>query len=100
MIIGVSDVPQPSVARILWVLAGEASLLLVQQAHRCAVAPVGGTDDPVGNLAVRRVGCSALPSGVFRRKDVFGELVQPVQVILERMGETIPSCGVPDSVAL
>ena len=42
-VVGVSHVPQPPVARIVWIQARKAALLLAQLPHRSIIATAAGT---------------------------------------------------------
>ena len=79
-VIGVSDVPQPPVARIVGILAGEAALLLAQRPHRGMIATAASSSERPLHPLVLRIVFPEHPSVVFRHQHRLDEAVQPVQV--------------------
>ena len=79
VIVCVPDIPQPPVAGIAGIPAGQAAQLLAQlrtARGRRAGGPARSRSSP----GCTRCCCLRSPSGVFRNENCLDELVQPVQV--------------------
>ena len=72
--------PQPPVARIVRVLAGQALHLSAEPSGFETVATSAGARERGRDLQVGRVACPANPSGVFRNENRLDVFVQPVQI--------------------
>ena len=79
-VIRVAHVPQPPVARIARVLAGQTAQPPAQRPHLGAVTAPAGSCDRMLHLTVGRIACPAFPSGVLRDQHRLDEDVQPVQI--------------------
>ena len=79
-VIGVSDVTQPPILRIVRIQARKAALLLAQRSHRGMIATLASTTDRGRDPAVLRIAFPARTSGVFRHQNRLDKRVQPIQV--------------------
>ena len=79
-VIGVADVTQPPILRIVRIQTREAALLLAQRSHRGMIATLASTTDRGRDPVVLRIGFPAHTSGVFRHQNRLDKHVQPVQV--------------------
>jgi hypothetical protein len=80
VIVCVSAVLQPPVARISGIPAGQAAKLLAQLAFQDVIAMSAGTPHGGSHLTVGGVFRLPVSSGVLRNEILFDELVQPVQI--------------------
>jgi hypothetical protein len=76
MVIAISHVTQPPKPRICGVLTRQCLPVFDQCAHRGAVPASALTCELLFHLAVFRVGCPALTSGVFGNENVLDKPVQ------------------------
>lgn len=80
VVVGVADISQPPIARIVLILAGQALHLLAEPGGLDTVAAPASARERVRNLQVGRVAGPARASGVFRNQNRLDELVQLVQL--------------------
>src|SRR5260370_29782315 len=80
MVIGISNVTQPPVSRVLRIQARQQALPLAQFPYFPAVTALAGTSDRRRHPCVFRIGYPALSPGVLRYQDSLDKIVQPVQV--------------------
>ena len=80
VVVGVTDIAQPSVIRVVHVHAGDRLLDPAQAGDQLAVALALPVADPARNARVLRITPTRMTAGEGRYQFAFHELVEPVEV--------------------
>ena len=85
-VVAITHIPQPSIVRIVRVLAGKPAALLTQQPHRLAIPTPFGPLEFVVDSLVSCIAASFLTVVVVRQQRLLNKFVEPSQVNIGQNG--------------